>query len=71
MFVAIREFTSRFDAEVVAQALEVAGIPFFIQSDDTAIGFGTLSGATLKVPSDRVGEALSVMEAFEGDDAPD
>lgn len=64
-FVPVAEFRSRFEAELAAQELEVAGIPFIIRSDDEALfgnGLSSLHGATLLVPEDRFGPALAIVE---------
>ena len=58
-FVTVAEFGSRFEAELAAQDLAVAEIPYIIRSDDEALfgsGLSSLHGATLLVPGDRLGE---------------
>jgi hypothetical protein len=63
-FVPIADYPSRFDAEIAAQDLELADIPYIIKSDDLAVGGGgtSLMFAELHVPEDLVAQAIEILE---------
>jgi hypothetical protein len=64
----VREFATRFEAEIARTRLESADIPAAIVSHEGGMfgaGFqGPVpSGVELRVPSDRVGDAEAALEA--------
>jgi len=67
----LRTFSSRMEAEMVAELLKKAQIPFIIQSEDTGIfGPGNMPsprGALLLVPREDVKRALVLLKGIFGE----
>ena len=67
----LRTFSSRMEAEMAAELLKKAQIPFIIQSEDTGIfGPGNMPsprGARLLVPREDVKRALVLLKGIFGE----
>ena len=67
----LRTFASRMEAEMAAELLKKAGIPFIIQSEDTGIfGPGNMPsprGARLLIPGEEMERARDLLERVFGE----
>lgn len=71
-WVKVHEFGTRFEAEIARARMESADIPVNLRAHEQGIfgpGFqGTVpTGVELHVPSDKVDEARTLLDAHEGD----
>ena len=64
----LQTFSAAFEADMLVDLLEEAGIPSLVQGPEAGIygfGFGgvTPRGVTVKVPSDRIEEAKLILDS--------